>query len=121
MRHRTVKILDLLIGYTHEAAGNGFDDAADIMHDIMSAYGIEPSPDAPEQIRQAIISDHWNQGGAGAALHPQILVATECGKVIKSRWLPKEQRFEMLGSSGIKPHEYWMIYPQHPDKAHEQD
>ena len=121
MKKKMQNLIGLLVGYVHTAAGDGHDEAADIMQDAMLICGATPDGTQDEQIINSIIHQSWNKGASGANLEGVILVATECGKVIKSRWLPKEQRFEMLGDSGIKPHEYWMPYPSHPDKAHEQD
>lgn len=41
-----------------------------------------------------------------------VIVASKCGKVIKSYWLPKEQRWAGL-ANGEQPIA-WMRWPDHP-------
>lgn len=117
MKANTVKIISLLVGFCHSMAGEGYDEAEDIMETALALFGVDLPGEYGENLVDAISKDGWNKGAAGANIAGQILVATECGKVIKSQWLPKEQRFEMLGASGIKDHEYWMPYPKHPKKG----
>ena len=43
---------------------------------------------------------------------PRLIVATECGKVTTTRWLPESERWEMFskGSQFIA----WQPWPEHP-------
>lgn len=43
---------------------------------------------------------------------PKLILATKCGKVTASRWLHKEDRWEML-AAGEAP-VAWMTWPKHP-------
>lgn len=44
-----------------------------------------------------------------------IIVATKCGKVTRSYWIPKEGRWCMLAKN--EQPVAWMPWPSHPSKA----
>lgn len=43
----------------------------------------------------------------------RVILATKCGKVTLSEWLPKEGRWMMLAAG--EPPVAWQIWPEHPD------
>ncbi len=48
-------------------------------------------------------------------VHDHIIIATKCGKVTRSYWVPKESRWCMM-SKNEEP-EAWIAWPVHPSKA----
>lgn len=57
----------------------------------------------------------WNKDIAGADKGKSVILATKCGKVIKSSWLSDESRWLNL-SAKEKPIA-WQPWPDHPHVA----
>jgi len=55
----------------------------------------------------------WNFNINEAPKNNQIITASKCGKVIVSKWLEKEQRWNMY-TKDSPPIAWWGIYPSHP-------
>lgn len=60
-------------------------------------------------------ADNWNFDIDAAPRGKRVILATKCGKVTTSRYLPKEDRWEML-AKGEQPTAWhsWPTYPVQP-------
>ncbi len=73
-------------------------------------YNIEQAPKG--WAATAIISVDGKPRKRDVFNHEKVITASECGKVIVSKWLPDQQRWE-----GYKKDEQpiaWQDYPRHP-------
>lgn len=74
-------------------------------------YDITQAPKGHLESRKAPKGD----GYYDEYVHDHIIIATKCGKVTRSYWVPKENRWCMM-SKNEEP-EAWMLWPSHPSKA----
>lgn len=74
------------------------------------SFDISQAPLGRMVVHRHATKDGWTLSERFAP--DSVILATKCGKVLKSHWLPLEERWVML-AKGEEP-VAWMAWPDHP-------